>query len=276
MAAREWPFWMSPLSYWQPAHFPDTAWGGHAPFAFWLMDVLAPRSVVELGTHNGFSTFVFAEAAKRLGLDTTIDAVDSWEGDEHIGFYGDEVYRAVAEIAAADYPDTVRLRRGYFADVRPQVPDASTDLLHIDGRHFYEDVLEDVTMWRSSVRDGGVILFHDIAVTERGFGVWRVWDELSQQHPTFSFRHSYGLGVLAVGEVADPRLRALFDADDATADRIRADYERLGAAVTERVLLDAVPGQLAALVDSESWRLTRPLRVVWQSLKRSRGRGQPR
>lgn len=270
MTAREWPFWMSPVSYWQPAHFPETAWAGHAPFAFWLMDVLGPRSIAELGSHNGFSTFVFAEAAKRLELGTTIDAVDSWEGDEHIGFYGDEVYGRVAEIAARDYPDSVRLRRGYFADVRTEIADASVDLLHIDGRHFYDDVLEDVTMWRSSVRDGGVILFHDIAVTERGFGVWRVWEELSAQHPSFSFAHSYGLGVLAVGEVSDPRLRALFDADDETADRVRGDYERLGQAVTERVLLEPVPAQLAALVDSESWRLTRPLRVVWQSLKRKR------
>ena len=69
------PAWLSPTSYWQPAHIVTSAWLEHAPFAFWLVDAVRPRSVVELGTHHGFSCFVFAEAVKRLGLDADIQEI---------------------------------------------------------------------------------------------------------------------------------------------------------------------------------------------------------
>ena len=41
------PFWLTAASYWMPTHFYETrAWVTHAPFAFWLMDALLPRSIV--------------------------------------------------------------------------------------------------------------------------------------------------------------------------------------------------------------------------------------
>ena len=254
------PFWLTASSYWVPAHFSDSAWVSHAPFAFWLMDVLRPRSIVELGTFQGFSCFVFAEGARRLGLDCSISALDSWEGDDHAGHYGDWVYAAVASVATKDYPDSVRLVRGYFEQSRPLFSDDSVDLLHIDGRHGYEDVLADFTAWQSTVRQGGIILFHDIAEHERGFGVWKLWEELRGQHPSFEFEHGHGLGVLAIGEGHAAPLRALFEADDATATRIRAEYERLGAVVERWSWLEAMPAELDKINASKIWRWSAPLR----------------
>lgn len=284
------PFWLRPASYWQPAHIVTSAWLGHAPFAYWLMDVLRPRTIVELGTHFGFSCFVFAEAARRLGLDATINALDSWVGDDQAGFYGEDVFESVRSIAERDYPDSVRLLRGRFSDSRPSVEDETVDLLHVDGRHGYEDVLEDFTQWRSSVRHGGVVLFHDIAERERGFGVWRLWEELSVQGPSFAFGHSHGLGVLALGDVASEPLARLFSADEVMAGRIRADYERLGERVERQAWLESKPAEVdslhhvvgtlqarireldarisdcdrevAEIRASTSWRVTRPLRAL--------------
>ena len=266
------PFWLTAASYWMPTHFYETrAWVTHAPFAFWLMDALRPRSIVELGTHYGFSCFVFAEAARRLSLDCSITALDSWVGEEHAGVYGEDVFESVVSTVARDYPDTVRLLRGWFEESRPQIADGSVDLLHIDGRHGYEDALADYTSWRSTVREGGIILFHDIAEHRQGFGVWRLWDQLSAEHRTFAFEHGHGLGVLAVGEVRAAPLAALFDADEATATRIRAEYERLGAAVARQADLEALPAELEAILASRSWRLTRPLRdVAWKVRARRR------
>ncbi len=57
------------------------------------MEVLRPRSVVELGTHLGYSCFAFAEAARVLALDAMVSALDTWEvGDDHAGFYGEAVF----------------------------------------------------------------------------------------------------------------------------------------------------------------------------------------
>lgn len=294
-------FWLRPTSYWLPVHFPVSAWTTHAPFAAWLIDVLRPASVVELGTHMGFSCFAFAEAAARLGHPMVISALDSWQGDEHAGFYGEEVLEGVRAVAERDYPDSVRLVRGWFTESRPLFEDASADLLHIDGRHGYEDAVEDYEEWRSVVHDGGVILFHDIAERERGFGVWRLWEQLEREHPTFIFHHGHGLGVLAVGDVRVDALERLFSADETTASRIRDDFERLGAEAEIRSGLAALPEELrharlhasqledkvawlereaedlrAAigerdrrvhdLESSTSWRVTAPLRAVGRAL----------
>ena len=130
-------------------------------------------------------------------------------------------------------------------------------------------MLADFTSWRSTVRGGGIVLFHDIAEHERGFGVWRLWEELRAVHPTFEFEHGHGLGVLGVGEVRAESLAALFNADDATAALIRTDYERLGAAVARQADLESTAGELASVLSSRSWRLTRPLRsLAWRMRSR--------
>src|SRR5678815_5898537 len=74
---------------------PDSAWLEHAPFAFWLVDALRPKQIVELGCFSGFSYSVFCQAVQTLGLDTRCSAIDTWLGDEHTGFYGVEVFKTI-------------------------------------------------------------------------------------------------------------------------------------------------------------------------------------
>lgn len=289
---------MRPTSYWVPKHIVESAWLTHGSFAAWLIDVLRPRDVIELGTHNGFSCFAFAEAAKRLGHPITVHALDSWEGDDQAGFYEDSVYQSVRTIADLDYASSVVLHRGYFTQTRPAFAPASADLLHIDGRHGYEDALEDYEQWRDTVREGGVILFHDIAEHQEGFGVWRLWDELKEAGRSFTFEHGHGLGVLAVGDITQEPLRALFHADDTTADRIRRDFEGLGTVIAqlariphfeaevaslhevvddlqaERLRLSAEIAVRDAVVESlqhsTSWKATAPLRAVGRLIRKGR------
>ncbi len=284
------PFWLAPPAYWTPIHFPTSAWRTHAPFAAWLTDALRPAVIVELGTHYGYSAFTFAEAAKRLGIATTINALDTWKGDEHAGFYDEEVFSYVDTIAREEYPQSLRLHRGLFTESRHLFEAASADLLHIDGRHEYDDVLADYSEWRDTVRDGGVVLFHDIAETENGFGVWRLWEEIAAPGRSFAFEHGHGLGVLSIGEPSSPALRALFNADEATAAQIRADFLRLGEVCARQAWLLTLPDELeqvradvraraergeqqSAVIDqlneqiealrtSTSWRVTRPLRAL--------------
>jgi hypothetical protein len=246
--------WVGKASYWSPTHVVPSAWHEHAPFAFWLVDALRPTTFVELGSHNGFSYFAVCEAVQRLGLDTSCSAIDSWEGDEHAGFYGDDVYRSVTEINEASYSGFSRLIRSYFSDAVDQFEDGSIELLHIDGRHRYEDAVEDFETYRPKLAATAVVIFHDTFEFERGFGVHRLWAELSERYPdsTFQFEHGHGLGVLGLGDLPQP-LVDFFAAGRADPDAVRADYARLGAVVTARAgLMQERSDALAAVERQEA------------------------
>lgn len=225
---------LSAASYWMPVHYAVTAWAEHAPFASWLIDAARPATVLELGTHNGFSFFAMAEAARRLGLPTRLTAIDSWLGDDQAGFYGEEVFREVTAIAERDYPESTRLIRAYFADAAHLIPDGSVDLLHIDGRHGYDDVRADYEAYRSKLSDRGVVIFHDTHEFQPGFGVHLLWAELAPTAPSFEFHHGHGLGVLAVGEDVPAAVLDFLAAADRDPERVRETYHRLGVEVALR------------------------------------------
>ncbi len=70
---------------------PLPAWRQHVPFAMLLVDILKPRTLVELGVHYGDSYNAFCQAVAELQLRTTCYGVDTWKGDPHASFYGSEV-----------------------------------------------------------------------------------------------------------------------------------------------------------------------------------------
>ena len=115
------------------------------------MDVLHPQNFVELGTHSGFSYFAFCQAVQHLQLKTRCYAVDTWKGDEHAGFYGEEVFREVCNQNDRRYSAFSSLIRSSFDDALRHFDDGSIDLLHIDGCHFFDDVKHDFETWRSKL-----------------------------------------------------------------------------------------------------------------------------
>ena len=226
---------ISPASFLPPEQVPpDSAWLEHAPFAFWLMDVLHPQTFVELGTHSGFSYFAFCQAVQHLQLKTCCYAVDTWKGDEHAGFYDENVFREVRNQNDRRYSAFSSLIRSSFDNASRHFADGSIDLLHIDGRHFFDDVKHDFETWRAKLSNRAVVLFHDTNVRERDFGVFRVWNELSRAHPHFEFSHGHGLGVLGIGKELPEQILALFaaQASEEASTYIQRAYSRLGSAIT--------------------------------------------
>lgn len=302
------PSWLSASSYWMPRNYVVSAWTEHAPFAAWLMDAARPRAVAELGTHNGFSLFAFAESARRLGLDSRFFALDSWEGDDQTGFYGGEVYESVKLIAESDYPGAITLMKGYFSESVSRIEDGSIDLLHIDGRHGYEDVREDFELYLPKVSDRGVVLFHDTFEFQPGFGVNQFWNEISSEYSSFNFEHGHGLGVLAIGANAPRKVLAFLEEARSNPEAVRSSYAELGAVVQRQSVLEidhfevihqlrlriidhetreqqqvaliasAETAAAAAAATAEkmrasaSWRITRPFRVFGRVVTTALGR----
>jgi glycosyltransferase involved in cell wall biosynthesis len=252
---------------WAPEHLSPSAWLAHVPLAYWLVKVMQPGTIVELGTHTGASYFAFCQAVERLHLPTRCYAVDTWQGDPHAGAYDNSVFESVARVNDQQYVSFSSLLRTTFDEAVSGFADGEIDLLHIDGLHTYEAVSHDFATWRAKLSDRAVVLFHDTNVRDRGFGVWRFWQELREQFPSFEFTHGYGLGVLGVGRDLPPELSQLFAAStaDLHATTIKGYFAARGESVRTRFLLAdaerrasqagsqlaAAQSQAAALLESE-------------------------
>jgi Methyltransferase domain/Glycosyltransferase like family 2 len=232
-------------SFWSPKRLVSSAWIEHSPFAFWLIDALRPRRVVELGVFQGLSYFAFCQAVEQLGLDADCFGIDTWQGDEHGGFYGEQVFETVSRYNADHYGDFSRLIRSTFDQAQPHFANGTIDLLHIDGRHFYDDVKHDFEHWLEKLSSAAVVLFHDINVNERGFGVARLWKELRHLYPTFEFAHGHGLGVSCVGVEVPAAVRRLCAMPPRMRHAVRAAYVRLGHGIAEEFALGDLRAHLS-------------------------------
>ncbi len=227
-----------------PERLKSPWWIGHIPFAYELIARHRPRTIVELGTYSGSSFAAFCQAMEAHGIEGTCHGVDLWEGDVHMGRFDESLFLEMSEFAQTRYPNHARLVRKLFDQAVHDFADGAIDLLHIDGTHTYEAVRNDFETWLPKVSARGVVLFHDIHVTEencgpsaRKFGVRRLFDEVKVGRPHCEFLHCFGLGVLAVGrdvptEVLSfiarcqaPKVQAFFGT---LGDRVLAHYQALG------------------------------------------------
>lgn len=171
----------------------DSAWLGHIPFAHWLVRTFKPKIFVELGTWTGSSFAAFCEANV---LDhARFVAIDNWERDVNIPNYPVEAYEWVQDLVKP-WPFAELMKMDFDAAVG-RFEDNTIDLLHIDGLHDYDSVKHDFETWLPKMKNGGIILFHDIACEMPGFGVKKFWEEIKPNYKTFEFYHSFGLGVLS-------------------------------------------------------------------------------
>ncbi|HTY13527.1 MAG TPA: class I SAM-dependent methyltransferase [Candidatus Omnitrophota bacterium] len=183
----------------------DSYWNEHIPFAFFLMEILAPEVFVELGVFKGGSYNAFCQAVKVLGKRTKCYGVDNWEGDPHNGRYSRSVFEGLESYQKQNYPGFSTLMKMAFDEALAGFADGSVDLLHIDGYHTYEAVKHDYERWLPKMSGRGVMIFHDTSERRLDFGVWKFWEEVSGKFPSFEFKHGCGLGILAVGDKVDER-----------------------------------------------------------------------
>jgi hypothetical protein len=149
-------------------------------------------------------------------------------GDEHAGFYGEEVYAELLRFNKARYASFSELLRTTFDAAAPHFADDSIDLLHIDGLHTYEAVEHDFEIWLPKLSDRAVVLLHDTNVRAGSFGVWRVFLELKQRWPAFEFLHGHGLGVVAVGSGVPAVVTDLCALGEASINSVRNRFAIIG------------------------------------------------
>ncbi len=210
-------------------------WVGHLPFAAWLVKETSPQIIVELGTHTGNSYFSFCQAVQKANLPTCCYAVDTWQGDEHAGYYGDEVFQQVNSHNDENYSEFSHLLRMTFNEATVHFGERSIDLLHIDGLHSYEAVKHDFETWLPKLAPGAIVLFHDTNVHGQDFGVWKFWEEIQSQYRlNFEFKHSNGLGVMQLDDSPPERILRWFEVDKTEREELIQYFSFLGGCHSER------------------------------------------
>lgn len=204
-------------------------WIGHVPFGWWLTKTLQPNVLVELGTYTGVSYSALCNGIKSANAShCRAYCVDTWQGDQHTGNFSEVVFERFHSFHRANLEPISTILRSTFDEAREQFQEGSVDLLHIDGFHSYEAVARDLHMWLPKLSDRAIVLLHDIAARKEGFGVWQFWEEVSSRYPSFAFYHSWGLGVLAIGDDIPCSIRCLFECDHESQDLFRSTFTKLG------------------------------------------------
>ena len=240
------------MAFTRPTYLASSAWLEHIPFAFWLVYQQRPRIFVELGTHYGCSYFAFCQAIEKLSLDAACYAIDTFKGDEHAGFYGEDVYGSVNHHNDTLYSQFSRVVRSTFDESVQYFEDGSVDILHIDGLHTFEAVLHDFQTWRPKLSDSGVVIMHDTNVRERGFGVCTMLAQLRTEFPVFEFNHGHGLGIVGVGKNQTAAMQALFAVDKQEESRrdVRNFFARLGRSCADTYAITKLQSQLKSTVNA--------------------------
>lgn len=240
-----------PSRVFRPRIYGVGAWTENLHFAYDLIATLRPGLFVELGTDRGESYFAFCQAAAEQHTGTRCFAVDTWRGDPHVGGYDETTFMEVSAHNAEHYSSFSTLLRCTFDEALERFAPESIDLLHLDGFHSEEAVRHDVSVWLPKIRPGGLLLLHDIAVRTRGFGVWKIWEELTARGRSYAFTAGPGLGVWQKprAESLPLHLEYLLSESGEAAERVAQFYSDRARELQERIARqwqDGTIGQTAA------------------------------
>jgi cephalosporin hydroxylase len=170
-----------------------------------LLRSMAPTRICEIGTASGGTLCALARVSRADATLVTVDLSLTPERKAAFPQFARDSQRIVC-LEGNSHDPAIR------DQVSALLSGAYLDVLFIDGDHSYEGVRDDFAMYGPLVRDGGLVVFHDI-VPDDGQrygrpthastgGVPRFWSELkarsnaTQEIIDDPNQDGYGLGVL--------------------------------------------------------------------------------
>jgi len=168
-----------------------------------LNDDIKPKVMLEIGTANGGTLFLFSHVASR---DATLISVDLSAGMFGGGYpvWKIPLYKSFAlsdqkiHLIRADSHSQSTLE-----SAKSILNGKEIDFLFIDGDHMYEGIKKDFEMYSPLVKNGGIIAFHDIVPgpTENVGGVPEFWQEIKSEYKYLEIvkggnHGGYGIGLI--------------------------------------------------------------------------------
>lgn len=220
--------------FWQPDFRRASPWLEHAPFLFWLVEALRPRQCVSLGV-DAMSHLTLCQAAARLKLDTQCYVVGEQAADGQAD--GPETSDWLNEFSAEQYPSISQWLATSPTRAIQQFGEGSIDLLVLNVTPQDDSVDYLLDRWLSRLSSQGVVLLPGVARREPGCQVFRAFEILQAQYPSFSFHHGNGLGVIVVGQQPVTLLHNLLASLESTASsRVVQDiFARLGRSCRDKL-----------------------------------------
>ena len=167
---------------------------------------LKPQTLIEIGTARGGTLFLLASVSAPNAEVISIDlpaglyggGYPRWKGRLYRWFMGEGQCLHLIRANSHDsrtFDKSQRLLSG-----------RKVDLLFIDGDHTYEGAKQDYLLYRTLVRPGGLIVFHDILDNTKtsSITVAPLWREISQSFQTEEIVQSYDQGEFGIGILTVP------------------------------------------------------------------------
>lgn len=168
------------------------------------VEALKPRVIVEIGTYHGGTLLVWSALARDLVISCDLE-----QPREHRDLY--------PHFPPPGSQCEVRLLQGdthdpeFGAYLSRELGGRAVDFLFVDGDHTESGVEQDYEEYRSLVRDGGIIAFHDITDQQSlpTNQVHRFWKRLRQRVDTEEFiddpaQTGFGIGIVRVRSASTP------------------------------------------------------------------------
>ncbi|MEA2056535.1 MAG: class I SAM-dependent methyltransferase [Patescibacteria group bacterium] len=176
---------------------------GYGAIHYSLINITNPERVLCVGSYKGFIPAICTLACRdnNRGMVDFVDA--GYDSEDENDWGGEGVWREcnpVEYFKPFHLDKYLKLHVMKSDEFAKKFPEKKFEYIYIDGDHSYEGVKADFEAFWPKLTEGGLILFHDIAMKGlhhgKEFGVWKLWQELSDKNQ-FSFINGYeSLGII--------------------------------------------------------------------------------
>ena len=246
------PSLSSKAMFWRPKYLCSSDWLDHLPFAFWLMESIKPKIVVELGAASGAAYFAFCQALDKLNAGGRCYAVDHWSQQnkhaelEKITDYNKTQYEEFSKILDYDLFQAANL----FLD-------GSVDLLHLNLPDPTTDAMLLFQLWQPKLSAQAVVLLHHSQQSSFPH-LLQLRTELQKQHQHFEFLQQHGLLVAQFNKPPSDSFSRLLEIrpGEQTYEIVQTVFSRLGKACSAAMQADEAQLQVQqvqmVLADAQS------------------------